>query len=88
MTELTSSVGIRIDSLIEALSNYLEIYNQLCNMDPTAATALMTHLKQIDALIMYSSQDNEQLSGIMNEYREATASAVKKEKEAFETKRQ
>lgn len=83
----SSGEMMRVDLLINSLSNYLEIYNYLCNFDPSALTTLMPCLKELAGQIMFASMEHEQLTGIMHDYTSSTAAAVKSEREAAEIKK-
>ena len=75
---------MRIDPLIRALQNYLDIFHHMCSMDPLASKTLIHYVRTVKQLLKGEIAENEHLVGIYDLYKQATAEIEKKEKDKEE----
>lgn len=85
--DLTTATDMRVDYLIDALSNYLDVYNHCCNTHPTAMSTLIGCLREIDGMIMYKCRRTPELQGVSIKYQDATETSEQKEREEDELKK-
>lgn len=83
MLELVGS-GMRIDSLVEALENYLNIFYHLCAIDPLVVKQLLAYIKSVRQLLKGETDSNPVLKRMYEQYGEATQDMERKEAEAQE----
>lgn len=85
--DLTAASTIRVDYLIDALTNYLDVYNHLCNTHLTAMNTLMGCLREVDGMIMYKCRRSPELQGVSTQYQDATEISELKERDMEELKK-
>ncbi|XP_067947233.1 NFX1-type zinc finger-containing protein 1-like [Watersipora subatra] len=81
--ELVSSC-LKIDPLLRALQNYLDIFHRLCAMDPLVSKSLIVQVKTVKQLMKAEVHENDQLKGIFDLYSQATVEIERQEKEREE----